>query len=122
MDFKWSLKGCDMFWMGLKAQVAAVTGRSSHVRIASSSLPLYLLSHISCKGLNPEAGSLELGGVRIPKIRRLRQMTVNTGKVPLASQSWSWSMESLQKSKLKRQQCLLSKQHHGRLVWAVQGE
>ena len=105
----------------MKAQVAAVTGRSSHVRIASSFLPLYLFSHIGCKGLNPEAGSLESGGVWIPKILSLRWMTVNIGKVPLASQPWSRSMESLQKSKLKRQQCLLSKQYHGRLAWAVQG-
>lgn len=42
------------------------------------------------------------------------------GKVPLASQPWSRIMESLQKSKLKRQQHLLSKHHHGRPAWAVQ--
>jgi len=61
MDFKWPLKGCGMFWMGLKAQMAAVTGRSSHVRIALSFLPLYLFIYMGCKGLNPEAGSLKSG-------------------------------------------------------------
>ncbi|KAK4826671.1 hypothetical protein QYF61_010680 [Mycteria americana] len=79
-----------------------------------------LKRHIGCKGLNPEAGSLESDGVWIPKIRSLRWTTANIGKVSLASQPWSRIMESLQKSKLKRQQSLLSKQHHGRLAWAVQ--
>lgn len=89
------------------------------MRIASSFLPLF--SHIGCKGLNPEADSPELGGIWIPKICSLGWMTVNIGKVPLASQPWSKIMESLQNSKLKRQECLLSKQQHGSLAWAVQG-
>lgn len=54
MDFKWPLKGFGVLWMGLEAQVAEGTGRSSHGRTALGFLPLYV-----SKGLNPEAGSLE---------------------------------------------------------------
>lgn len=89
------------------------------MRIAWSFLPLYLFIHISCKDLNPEAGALESGGVWIPKICNLGWMTMDIGKITLAIQPWSRSMEILQKSKLKRQQQLLSKQHHGRLAWTV---
>lgn len=106
--------------MGLKAQVAAGTGRNSYGRITPGFLPLYLFSHriqgvksggwvtgirwnLDHQDLQPQVGDCECG------------------EDPPGHPSLEQEQGERRKRNLEGSQCLLSRQHHNRLAWAAQG-
>lgn len=121
MDFKWPLKSFGMLWMGLKAQVAAGTGRSSQERITPGFLPLYLFSH----GIRGVKSGGWVTGIRWNLGHRDLQPQVGDcegGEAPPGYPALEQERGEQQKRNLEGSQCLLSRQHHNRLAWAAQGK